>query len=1810
MVSSTRGLGPLGVRDAMQESFTKYYETAYRLRDENIARERRHLLNTTSRVFAEPYLELIPDYPKSLRSTSDILQNLGIPEAVGFLKSGLLPFDSPLFAHQEFALEESLRGRDVVITSGTGSGKTEAFLLPVLTRLIKESRNWGDHQAAIKQPWWLDGQRNYEESRNDQLVHTPGMRSMILYPMNALVEDQLVRLRRALSSPAVESWLAEHRHGHRFYFGRYTGRTPIPGTYLNAKPEHVKNLRDVLRAHHRRHEQLLQRVKENPEKFPSDSRYFLPSLLGSEVIARWDMQQSPPDILVTNYSMLAIALGRSDERSMFEQTRLWIEADRSNVFTLVIDELHMYRGTAGTEVSYLVKRLIERLGLTDRQEQLSIVATSASLNEDEKGERYLREFFARSAKFSFASTIPLSPKSKSNDHQTHANLGLEEVHKSTEERIYELSLDSGRLRARSFSEFAACFKESPEETSEEQLEYYIGSLDRRNIGLDQSSSPAPRFRAHLFFRTLQGIWACSNPSCTELDEKYRSANRKIGRLFGSPSFSCICGGRVLELLYCEACGEHLLGGYVLNHAGKEFLVSNFTNLDGLPDNGVLRKSAANYRVFWPETNRTPIHPKPWNRTGGATDDGGSAAKYTFGFEKASFQPATGRLSNYRRGKNEHSGYKFIAQVSNGVNVSIDSLPPFPTKCPACGHDEERRIKGVDFESRARNRSPIRTQGIGFDRASQVITGALKRSMDTNLVIFSDSRQGAARVTANLELSHYQDSVRYAVAQVLFSDKPNIDAIQKMLLRGSPFAEDELITLRDLKSQNPDLFAAISTSTSTPELLAPEQITLIRDANEASSSVSTLSELQRRTLLFLLSNGTNPAGLALTDGTDWSKVIDWSHRPPIFRTIGLSSEESKVQSEINDAIVIQILRTVFAGGDRDLESIGLAHVAYRSILMDPKPAQMSAEQYMQAIHSMLRLVGRTRSIDILSESQPDWRSVVKRYANKVEERYGLGVGEFLDAFEKSLSVGSQTGYRVLADSIEFNASDNGIWRCELCQTVHKHPSSGICIACLEPLTDESFSTPESKIDYYAWLSTLEGGGLSRLRCEELTGQTDTSDSLSRQARFQGVFLDDEEFELPHGIDVLSVTTTMEAGVDIGALQAVVMANMPPQRFNYQQRVGRAGRRNEHLSVALTICRGASSHDEYYFNRPELMTGEIPPSPFIDTSSLQILRRCLASEALTLAFREWATEEQTFSPGRSVHGEYGDVASWVADPSSVVKLKKYLLMHYKSIQKILLALLKQTQLTIQKLNSPVANDLMKWVVEELPLLVDNAAKVAESDALAEALANSGILPMFGMPTQTKSLFTKRPTRFDEASLERDAIYALSEFAPGAELVKDKSIHTVAGVVDYFKQRSGLWQSGGEPIGALTGLKYVGICDACMTLCTEEVVPSACAVCGMTEGPSYRKTAIVYPKAYRTTYKSRPYEQLSEAVARAKSPKVVMPVSDGIFVKEISNLKSRSSNALLEAINDNNGELFAFGELTLRGSKGRADYSSDGLVLDPAELNRGSRSRHFSNMKTFFPMPSVRVAIAAQRRTDVVSFTVTDLPDGMTLNPVLPEVRGAWASLGYIIKKAAISHLDIGSDEIEMIVNSIARDNQLIGEIFLADTLENGAGYAKWIFDNLDSFISLVDSKRLEYNKHSQNIGENCDSSCYQCIRDYRNSRWHPLLDWRAGFDILDIMMRRPISYEEENDRVLEILENISVELGTVGGRMEVGLFEGVPLIESDNGECVAICNSLEDRFCISDGSRLANLKRQKAKVHFETRFSLLRTPASIMNRLIAR
>ena len=366
--------------DKVRDSYIDYVKTAFGTQYPGLEAERERLLRQPGTICQEPWIEPIPRYRTSGKKiqdlTADELPGLSQAEIEAFkeLVSCGLVGEYDLYDHQVAMLREVLSGENAVVTAGTGSGKTEAFLLPLLAYLVKESAGWSQPSPKIagQDDWWRSrrwpqGRQAQESLRiaqrgNEQ--REAAVRGLILYPMNALVEDQMSRLRTALDSDEARNWFDQNRYGNRFYFGRYNSETPIPGHELrptgNPDRDRIDRLVSVLTEAESAANAAAEHAGNTGRP---EVRYFFPLLDGAEMRSRWDMQDHPPDILITNFSMLSVMLMRDADEDIFEKTRQWLEKDDS-VFHLVIDELHLHRGTTGTEVSYLLKLLLLRLGLT------------------------------------------------------------------------------------------------------------------------------------------------------------------------------------------------------------------------------------------------------------------------------------------------------------------------------------------------------------------------------------------------------------------------------------------------------------------------------------------------------------------------------------------------------------------------------------------------------------------------------------------------------------------------------------------------------------------------------------------------------------------------------------------------------------------------------------------------------------------------------------------------------------------------------------------------------------------------------------------------------------------------------------------------------------------------------------------------------------------------------------------------------------------------------------------------------------------------------------------------------------------------------------------------------------------------------------------------------------------------------------------------------------------------------------------------------------------------------------------------------
>ena len=308
--------------ERIRQRYESYLKTSFFFKDRHLRDSFQTALQEEGSLLKGPFPEPARGFEYGL-SARELAQEC-FPDRSGDLLPALI--DGRLYTHQERAIRAAHVERcNAVVATGTASGKTESFLYPILFELYRQ------HLAGELQ--------------------SPGVRAMILYPMNALANDQRERLGRMCEALHDEGSTFEPR------FGQYIGQTP----------EDAKDRRRhaAARAEERMH---------------------------GEMVFRKEMRDDPPHILLTNYSMLEYLLIRPDDSPLFDGNR------GTRWQFIVLDEAHQYRGAKGMEMGMLIRRLKQRLRDGGRTGTFRCIATSATISTDAGHE-------ARNAVAAFASEL-------------------------------------------------------------------------------------------------------------------------------------------------------------------------------------------------------------------------------------------------------------------------------------------------------------------------------------------------------------------------------------------------------------------------------------------------------------------------------------------------------------------------------------------------------------------------------------------------------------------------------------------------------------------------------------------------------------------------------------------------------------------------------------------------------------------------------------------------------------------------------------------------------------------------------------------------------------------------------------------------------------------------------------------------------------------------------------------------------------------------------------------------------------------------------------------------------------------------------------------------------------------------------------------------------------------------------------------------------------------------------------------------------------------------------------------------------------
>ena len=1808
---------PFKTYELLCDFYIRYIQTIMGFNSKKLEEERDKLLRQDGLLFQEPRFEPIFPYPSSGKTLSQLCIDLKLPAELGeFLaaggKDGLAPIDRTLYKHQAEAIKASVTdGEDVVVTTGTGSGKTECFLLPIFSYLIKESQNWSVYgERNPEHPWWQTQQKRVPQRDGEN--RPAAIRALILYPLNALVEDQLMRLRRACDSPEAHQWLTDHRGDNRFYFGRYTGLTPVPG-----QEKSKKNTNPNIR----RLQNQLEKLQKQAEKAKETekTRYFFPSTDpgASEMWSRWDMQDYPPDILITNYSMLNIMLTRDLEQPIFEKTKEWLKEPNS-VFHLVVDELHSYRGTAGSEVAYLLRTLFNRLDLDPDSPKLRIIASSASLEGDE-GREYLRQFFARGKDFKIIGS-PLHPDKSaelqeclkhSENFETFNSSGdstqLGRISKDiVKSAVAQLCNCNGKLHASTIEDMRkVANKVASTPISDNAIRGLIRYLIQQKEDPNTEKALLP-LRVHYFFKNFEGLWACSNPNC-------QGGNKEtpIGKLFANRRVLCDeCGSRVMELLTCETCGDIFLGGYkqkISEDAQGWYLSGDYQDLSGLPEKGIRDRSYDTYAVFWQKT-QTPARKGFWTKNSIKRQ----WAPAVFSYSDGSLIPDTSSNSN---------GYYYR------INDAEDWCSEIPKFCPNCGDLRDYKSERILVNGKEQAPSTLRTSRTGLQKIIQIFTQTLqttvKEQSDRKTIIFSDSRQDAAKYAVGIQWSHYQDMIRLIALEAMKMQTEDEDlAIVRNLQNPRSVFREAIHRLRNKFSDQRELFNSIEDAFYDEESLTSD----LENQLTALGANYPFTALQNDCFDAFINLGMNPGGygnkveISRERGRldtwiehRWEEVFKWDENPILIRPPDLLENHQKelmtnIHAELKRMITEQLL---FARRDMGLEALGLAWCEPYTDSEKWKIKEFDVSEMMAAV---TRILAERRYTKIYYPYTDQMKNpaFLRDYIRKSAEQIGYPADELIRAVEEQQELSeSFENCLVLVEKLNLRLPQGDtIFQCPKCRRKHLYKASGVCTStfCFESLVETNKDEDEFKDfgGYYAYYADPEKLGIEpyRFHCEELTAQTDSEERPNRQRWFQNVILDDENKRTDE-IDLLSVTTTMEAGVDIGALSIVLLGNVPPQRFNYQQRVGRAGRRGEPIAYALTLCR-LLTHDDHYFSHTDEITNTPTPSPYLDLRSLDIIKRVLAKEVLFRAFPQTDTETNN---GKNIHGSFGMVEDWTTNRK---QLSKWIQKHEEAISQIVQVLAAQTELDHQNRT----DELIKWVTNKLESEITTCTKnhPFEDDDLSQALAESGLLPMFGFPTGVRYLYHQQPRLSNwpptSGVVDRDIELAISQFAPGSETIKDKKIHTSIGIVSYKREKNRIVTDSGiahdKPVP-------IGFCDKCKAIFTEDehMEEGNCSICG---SDTFEVIQSIEPKGFLTNFMPDDAHESFNWTPRSTYSR--LPSDTLGDLKQEHNFRWGTADKLrLISINTNNDQFFTLQKkrnseafVSPEVCRELAEKSSDYFFDEANDLERGGQK--------------LEAALYAAKTTDVLLIEIDELPVGILPKQGEEPWRAALYSFGFLFRQFVAGELDISPNELRVEIRPISTEAEGIykQQIFIADALANGAGYCRHLGETnakdelrlLEYLRNMIDPDR-DFSKGLIAHGNDCDSSCYNkgCMRDYSNIAYHPFLDWRLGLDIAQLCLEENYQMDLRKDYWSPLVDLVEKNLKEIHRRLERKDYDGVPVFEDHMQQRAFILHhplaSTGDWAGANIASVIVDLEDAGFKVGYINIFDAIRRVSVVMNAL---
>ena len=1619
-------------------------------------------------------------------------------------RTGKLPIGRPLYQHQREAIELAARGDTrppvVVVRAGTGMGKTEAFLLPLLNGIYSKPRRGPAR----------------------------GVRAIVLYPMNALVNDQVQRL---------HGWLYGQSDCRLFHF---TGETP-------------------------------------EDKRAADRAGYPPCDDGSRIRTREDARASPPDLLVTNYSMLEYMLIRPQDAPFFG----------ADLQAVVLDEMHLYSGTLAAEIALLLRRVLIRAG--KNPDEILFLGASATLGGDLK--TFSADLFSRSASDVHlldgkrsrprlaelvAPARPLVPEAVPDpapDRPFLTEEGLVSDPRLAREVAEACRTLTGASLPEAVDPRPAAALADVIETSPAIHRLQAALWDRverrdiaplRDLAADMWGDTGPEARVaterllrlgararrspdelpvlphklHFIARAPVGPMVCLDAGCSH-PSAYRIPDGGPvlpGNLEACPS----CQSQLLPLARCRSCGEAVVAA-----------------------------------VHTPSDNR--FRPKrDWSDEQAEEEEGGAAAKPSDYFLRPTTVAEDAEPYGLADGRREPSGrFAWLRPHSS---------------CPACG-DEDAPFHLV----RSGDETSLSLVAETVLAAMPPMPGAdrgWKPASGRRLIAFSDSRPSAARLGPSLTASHETQMCRAMIASVLKESSAG-DAVLRRLrsriagLEGELEGEDDPQQREAIELELADARAKLQAEASggrmdtwlhrlrrhprVAELFERERGQIHR-SDEWSQEIwdRNTKDMQRRMEAILAREFGVPTPNRVTLETVGLAEVVY----PGLEALGLPEA---VRARLPDEGVAARLREGWPGYLSGLlDTIRLARcVTFGTPDLDASAALFPVGKWMSldangdflfsAMPSRRGETRRsrfTRSLLLAAGCSPDLVEAIHL------EVLASGFGQLLAAAEQEslswLEFGQrQAGPRISVPALRVKFFDLGlraagaVFRCSSTGAVWPRAALGCApfwgtVGTFAPIAQAALDG-DPRVGR-ARRSYVEEEALHiGLWADEHSAQLSSDENRRLQELFSS------------GIrNVLSATTTMEVGIDIGGLAGVLMANMPPGLANYLQRGGRAGRRADGASLVVTYARrqpyDQAAFDDFatFFSRELRRATVMLDREGIAGRHLQALLlseffqaiRPLASKAGAMdAFGRmggfcgavgldhladgYVGTPKVTSPSPLDIGIRRPPEWWnVADePSLAAAFLTYLedpsrpTMKEVAARAVRLArgtaqegavgawpafvagVRRRFQDAVGDWEDAYGRIVQAWEAEvesdrartngraTLNALARQAREMRKT-TVVEELGNRKFLPRYGFPIGLNSLLVNTAKDDDQTfRLQRDGAVAIAEYVPGSVIVAGGRYIRSRGV------QRGFGKDREESVG-LTRWRYV--CDDGHSKCDHVMADPGthCGVEGCTARMDRSPQRLLLPRyGYATAVSESPawfgkkqtVGSVELVINHLEGHEAASEVNFGGLHGLRASLLENVELVHANAADADNG----FAVCTVCGfAEAETKARASGTMNLPAGFGGHLPLSRYAGPpckgSTGAAAPLRNVVFAAQQFTDLVRFDLAGL-DGVD--------EAALVTCGHALAQGGAELLELDQREIRMVVDTMRAERRFI-RVF--DAVGHGAGHIPELFRRSDEWLAAA----LNVLTRSRMHDETCRSACISCVlssvsqQDARAG----LLDRRAALRVL--------------------------------------------------------------------------------------------------------